>query len=40
MNLVDYLMLSSRISRNIGENILRFYTGTTGENTDFHVLVA
>ena len=29
-----------RISRNIGENIFRFYTGTTSENTDFHVLVA
>ena len=33
-------MLSGRISRNIGENIFRSYTGTTSENTDFHVLVA
>ena len=29
-------MVSVRISRNIGENILRSYTGTTSENTDFH----
>ena len=29
-----------RISRNIGENIFRSYTGSTSENTDFHVLVA
>ena len=36
----DYFMLSGRISRNIGENIFRSYTGTTSENTDFHVLVA
>ena len=35
-----YFMLSDRISRNIGENIFRSYTGTTSENTDFHVLVA
>ena len=35
-----YFMLSGRISRNIGENIVRYYTGTTSENTDFHVLVA
>ena len=35
-----YFMLSGRISRNIGENIFRSYTGTTSENTDFHVLVA
>ena len=33
-------MLSCRISRNIGENIFRSYTGTSSENTDFHVLVA
>ena len=26
--------------RNIDENIFRSYTGTTSENTDFHVLVA
>ena len=35
-----YFMLSGRMSRNIGENIFRSYTGTTSENTDFHVLVA
>ena len=35
-----YFMLSGRISRNIGENIFRSYTGTTSENTDFHVVVA
>ena len=35
-----YFMLSSRISRNIGENIFRSYTDMTSENTDFHVLVA
>ena len=35
-----YFMLSGRISINIGENIFRYYTGTTSENTDFHVLVA
>ena len=35
-----YFMLSCRISRNIGENIFRSYTGTTSENADFHVLVA
>ena len=35
-----YFMLSGRISRNIGENIFRSYTGNTSENTDFHVLVA
>ena len=35
-----YFMLSDRISRKIGENIFRSYTGTTSENTDFHVLVA
>ena len=33
-----YFMLSCRISRNIGENIFRSYTGTTSENTEFHVL--
>ena len=32
-----YFMLSGRISRNIGDNIFRSYTGV---NTDFHVLVA
>ena len=36
----DYFMLSGRISRNIGENIFRSYSGTGSENTDFHVLVA
>ena len=35
-----YFMLSGRISKYIGENIFRSYTGTTSENTDFHVLVA
>ena len=35
-----YFMLSGRISRNIGENIFRSYTGTTSENTDFSVLLA
>ena len=35
-----YFMLSGRISRNIGENIFQSYTGTTSENTNFHVLVA
>ena len=35
-----YFMLPGRISRNIGENIFRSYTGTTSENTDFQVLVA
>ena len=35
-----YFMLSGWISRNIGENIFQSYTGTTSENTDFHVLVA
>ena len=35
-----YFMLSGMISRNIDENIFRSYAGTTGENTDFHVLVA
>ena len=39
-NIYNYFMLSARISRNIGENIFRSYTGTTSENTDFHVLVA
>ena len=38
MTCVD--MLSGRVSRNIGENAFRSYTGTTSENTDFHVLVA
>ena len=33
-------MLSGRISINIGENIFPSYTGTTSENTDFHVVVA
>ena len=37
---IIYYMLSCRISRNIGENIFRSYTGTTSVNTDFHVLVA
>ena len=37
--ILNYFMLSGRISRNIGENIFRSYTGTS-ENTDFHVLVA
>ena len=36
----NYFVLSGRISRNIGENIFRSYTGRTSENTDFHVLVA
>ena len=40
MNIANYFMLSGRISRNIGENIFRSYTGTTSENTDFDVLVA
>ena len=31
-----YFMLSDRISRNIFQS----YTGTTSENTDFHVLLA
>ena len=31
-------MLSGK-SRNIGENIIRSYTGSTSENTNFHVLV-
>ena len=35
-----YFMLSGRISRNSSENIFRSYTGTTSENTDFHVLLA
>ena len=35
-----YFMLSGRISRNSSENIFRYYTGTTSENTEFHVLVA
>ena len=35
-----YFVLSGRISRNIGENIFPSYTGSTSENTDFHVLVA
>ena len=33
-------MLSGRISRNIGENIFRTYTGATSENTDFYDIVA
>ena len=37
---IVYFLLSVRILRNIGENIFRSYTGTTSENTDFHVLVA
>ena len=36
----EYFKLSGRISRNIGENIFQSYTGSTSENTDFHVLVA
>ena len=36
----NYFMLSGRISKNISENVLRSNTGTTSENTDFHVLVA
>ena len=35
-----YFMFSGRISRIIGENIFRSYTGTTSENTNFHVFVA
>ena len=30
-----YFMLSGRISRNIGENIFRSYTGTTSEKNQF-----
>ena len=37
---IHYFMLSGRISRYIGESIFPSYTGTTSENTDFHVLVA
>ena len=40
VNMYNYFMLSGRISKNIGENIFRSYTGSTSENTDFHVLVA
>ena len=36
---IFYFMLSSRISRNIGENIFRSYTGSTSENTDLYMLV-
>ena len=32
-----YVMLSGRVSINMGENIFRSYTGTTIENTDFLV---
>ena len=32
-------MLAGRISRNIGENIFRSYTGSTSEITDVYVLV-
>ena len=39
-NITFYFMLSGGISRNIGENIFRSYTGSTSENNDFHVLVA
>ena len=39
-NKTFYFMLSGRIWRNSGENIFRSYTGTTSENTDFHVLLA
>ena len=39
-NTFIYFILSGRISRNIGENIFRSYTGTTSENTDYHFLVA
>ena len=39
MNSEDYFMLSGRISRIIGENIFRSYTGSTSENTDFHAPV-
>ena len=39
-NSSTYFMLSGRISRNIGENNFRSYTGSTSENTNFHVLVA
>ena len=35
-----YFILPGRISKNIGGNIFRSYTGTTSENTDFFVLVA
>ena len=38
--MMNYFMLSRRISRNIGESTFRSYTGSTSENTDFHVLVA
>ena len=38
---IIYFMLSGRISRNIGENIFRSYSGTNSEKfTDFHGLVA
>ena len=37
---VIYFMLSGRISWNSSENIFQSYTGTTNENTDFHVLVS
>ena len=40
VNSHHYFMFSGRISRNIGENIFQSYTGTTSENTDFHILVA
>ena len=39
-NIFVYFMLSGRISRNISENIFRSYTGSTSENTNFHVVVA
>ena len=32
--IIYFFMLSSRISRIIGENIFRSYTGSTSENTD------
>ena len=35
-----FFMLFGRTSRNIGENIFPSYTGSTSENTNFHVLVA
>ena len=38
--IMDYFMLSGRISKTIRENTFRSYTGTTRENTDFHVFVA
>ena len=39
-NIYIYFMLSGRISRNIGENIFRSYSGSTNENTGFNVFVS